>query len=176
MMKITNDKYVIKIDKFDNNNELENVLQSCTEGNLHMNNDGCNDCVNYFSVRISSDWAEHKVFGIGFGSAKMIENPYMFYWPNKNIIVIGNDFEVVGVDLKLNKICFKLTLDTVFYRFSYDKKNDYLLIFHEIGLVVIDSNGEIIVSHDKDILNDCIIDDNKIVLKFEDGTEKELII
>jgi len=64
---------------------------------------------------------------------------------------------------------FQIRLNSLFRAFSFLKKYGIILVFHEIGVIAINENGQDIWSFDEDIIENCVIDNGSLSLTFLDA-------
>lgn len=95
----------------------------------------------------------------------------MLLLPESDILLLGFNREVSGVNVKKQKIAFIIELYYLFYCFSQLKDCGLILCFHEIGVVaLVGVDGRERWRYSQDIIEDAVVAGDKLQIKFMDGS------
>jgi hypothetical protein len=174
-MQVTFGSNTVTLQVWQTKSEMLSYLSKCKAGSLVLGEDAEPE-VNFYSATVSLGWAGVSRFGVGIYSEDHGLIPSLLLQPEAEVMIIGFNREVVGINVKDGKICFKILLDSLFYTFQVLYQQKLILVFHEIGVVAITKDGKEIWRYDKDIIVDSVIEDDKLNLKFMDAPPVSLCI
>lgn len=113
-------------------------------------------------------------FGIGIISERSFIDPSFILLNDNKTIVIGFNKEINIIDILKNKISTKINLGTNFN--SLIKKNDFILILFETGVMSITETGIENWKVDRDVVVDYNLSDYYLELQFMDDNPLKISI
>jgi len=155
--------------------EMIHFLSNCGDGSILLGKDA-EQISDFYAIRVASDWEEIKSFGVGIYSEGHGLEPHLLVQPERDKLIIGFNSEVIGIDTAKKKTEFQIKLNSLFRSFTFLKKYGMILVFHEIGMIAVNENGQEIWRFDGDIIENCVIDNNSLSLTFLDSDPVELDI
>lgn len=167
-MQVTFGNNTITLQVWETKSEMLSYLSKCEAGSLLLGEDADQE-MHFYSATVRLGQAGVNCFGIGICSEGHGLTPHLLLQPDAEVMVFGFNQEVVGINVKERKINFKIPLVSLFYNFLTLNQRQLILVIHEIGVVAITEEGKEIWRYDKDIINDWVIEDDKLHLKFMDA-------
>lgn len=120
-----------------------------------------------FQVQSHVELWETAIISSGLGTM-----PKLALLDNDRKIVVGHDTWVTWIDTKDKNILSSQRIEGVFYEFIRVKKDDEIIVLHELGALRVDSNGRKIWTIDTDIVEEFLCDsDGHLVLMVMDCPE-----
>ena len=134
--------------------------------------------VEFYSILVTPEIASsfsERVIGVCAEGHGVI--PQLFLLPGQEMLIVGVDQSVFGISLRAHPAnLFMIRLDSLFRSFIHDKVCDILLVFHEIGVNAIGTNGQQFWNFSRDILADVTVRGNELTLDFMDSDRVTLDI
>jgi hypothetical protein len=122
----------------------------------------------FFSLDVRLGFSGTSEFGIGVYSEGHGLSPHLLLLPEKEELLFGLNNEIACVSVREKALVYHMSLDSLFRSFVHLKQERRVLVFHEIGLTVIDEAGNHQWSYAKDILTDCVFTKTGLELRFLD--------
>ena len=108
----------------------------------------------YYSLQLKRTGGEIGIISSGLGT-----KPSAIFDIKSNMIIVGYDLMVVGINLDSYTVMFKKALNGVFYEFILIDNEQSIIVIHELGAIRLRLTGETDWSVDTDIVYNFLIDD-----------------
>ncbi len=167
-MRISFGEHSVVLRSWETKDEMIGFLEKCDAGSILLGEDE-ELPVDFYSVAVHLGAIKLHRFGVGICSEGHGLTPQLLLQPTKNELIIGLNDEVVGVNVIEKTVDFKIGLDSLFYDFLPLDEYQTILVFHEIGVVVITEDGQEIWHYSKDIVEDYFVEKEWLHLKFMDA-------
>ena len=126
------------------------------------------DTQEFFSVIIQAAEPPLDNSGVGICSMVIGLQPEIYLQPQNRILLVGFNSTVYGVDLLDSTVAFCHELNSPFYYFAPVSMPPRILVQHEVGIVMLTEEGEVLWKFDGDIITGLQYYDNKLELQFMD--------
>jgi len=168
-MNITIGKDFLQIEKVDSRNVLLNKLKHCLKGYVTLG-DNSEQEKDFYLVKLFSQEDGSQHFGVGIISEGHGLKPNIMVNHLENSIFLGFNKEVVLFD-SLNKVVIKrYQIGSLFYKFMSLPEQNFALVVHELGIIKLEINGNIIWNYTSEIIHGLKMVDNIIELLQDDGS------
>jgi hypothetical protein len=157
----------IKFESWQTKKQMTYALAACDAGSILLGGD-IEEPREFYSVTACLEWPNTSIgyLGIGICSEGHGLLPHLLL-PSTDLFVLGFNSEAVGI--KQKKKHFGLSLGSLFCSFVFLSKENLILVFHEIGVVAINKEGQERWRYDKDVIVDRRIGEDSLELGFMDS-------
>jgi hypothetical protein len=157
----------IFVESWPDKSELVNLIADCEIGGIILDED-VEEPARYYSVTISFGWSGFPRYCIGLCCEEYGVSPGLLLDASRGIIFIGLNQRVIHFEVGSRKILGSISLDSVFHRFIRLDPLNVILVFHEIGVAALGTNGNEIWRHSADLIEDVSLSADEIRLEFMD--------
>lgn len=113
-------------------------------------------------------------FGVGICSEGHGLKPGLFPHPERERCYFGFNSQIIAVDIQERRVVWGRNLDSLFYTFLYVASERIVLGLHEIGVVALSLDGEMLWSYSRDVVTDVQISAERVRLEFMDAAPTSL--
>jgi len=153
--------------------EMIHYLSSCKAGYVILGQDA-KQYREFFSTTLFLGFSGTSSFGIGVLSEGHGLVPHVLLLPKKKELLFGLNSQAASLRVEEGSVGFRIQLDSLFRSFLHLDESETILVFHEIGVIAIDENGNEKWTYAKDILEDGFLSKGCLRLKFVDGLSVRL--
>ncbi len=154
-----------KMKNFDSKSELEEIYSREIRPKIFIESEDAS--LNQYKL-INASFVTIGLIDHSFGVPIQLEEV------KKYRILIGHENEILCVCAKLLIILWRVRLDSVFFQFKKIEEKKIFVVFEEIGVHVIDFNGNKIWSFYTDIITDFNVANSVIKIKTFDDLEMKI--
>src|SRR5713101_2027419 len=122
----------------------------------------------FFSTEVLLGFAGKDSLRVGLISEGHGLLPHLLLIPERDQLLFGFNEQVACVNVNERSVVFRIRLESLFRSFLRLKAHALILAFHEIGVTALDENGNVEWSYAKDIVEDCVLSQFHLDLKFLD--------
>lgn len=178
-MLLSFSEHAIELYTWETKSDMLNHVAKCDGGAIVLGEDAEQESEFYgavirfnYSARvdIQAQETKPKCLGIAICSEGHGLKPNLLLLPDMTM-VFGFNSEVVGISADSRQILFRLSFDTLFGSFLYLDELNTLLVFNEIGVVALTTNGIELWRYEKDVITDCLINEGKLYMNFMDSPQ-----
>jgi hypothetical protein len=168
-MRISVGDQSLKIQRWESKDEMVEAVARCEGGNIVLGLEA-EQQVDFFSVFVRAEPSGQCSFAIGICSEGHGLVPQVAVRPESLELIFGFNREVVAVRLRQREVAYRIELDCLFHTFVELPKEEMLLAVHEIGIVALAKEGQVLWRYDCEIIDGFVIHDNQMELRFMDGS------
>lgn len=168
MMQLSFLGHCIELSSYDTKEWLAAALNACPVGHLWLG-ENPDEEVGFYLARILLDCTSHRSFGIGICSQGHGLVPTMLLWREARAVVIGFNSELVAVEIPSCAVKFRQGLGSYFYSFVEHGDPKPLIVQHEIGLLALSVDGEVLWQFSQDVITGIRVDGPHLHLRFMDS-------
>lgn len=144
--------------------ELGEFLQASGGGSLLLGSEA-ESASEYHSLAIYPRGAVGGRFAVGVITQTPDLPPHLLLKPQRNLLLLGFNSEVVGIGLPERTVRFQHTCDWLFTHFLDAPAADVTLALYEVGLLALDADGRELWRKTTDILVDWKLDGDTVRLE-----------
>ena len=174
-MRLAFGEHTVEVHSWETKQALLDFLSTCEAGSVVLGAHAEQHKV-FYSAYVHLGWSGLRRFGIGVCSEGHGLVPHLFLQPERLILIVGFNSEVVAVNVQTGKIGFQFALDALFRSFVFLSQHKVMLIFHEIGVLAVSECGEELWRYDRDTIESCVISEERLRLQFLDAPPVQLSI
>jgi len=123
----------------------------------------------FFSIIVRLAEQPIESIGMGICSIGVGLQPHILPIVQAKRVFVGFNSELYAVNLSDATLAFHLELDSLFYCFVPAHLPDRILVQHEIGLVMLTADAEILWKFERDVITNQQLANGKIFLEFMDA-------
>jgi hypothetical protein len=182
-MLLSFEEHILALQSWDSRTEMEAFLTTCDEGSLVLGADA-EQHVEFHSVLIQLNECikvagEAELtpgrFGIGILSQGLGLKPHLLLIPERYELVLGFNAEIAAFNIKHRESSYRIDLNrSPFRSFVRLRELKVLLIFHEIGVLGLGEDGQVLWRHERDVITYSMIQGRRLSLHFMDASSVEI--
>lgn len=166
-MRIAFGKSEIELQTLQDEARLRALLSSCQLGSILLQGRFTKAAFYAIIVRVGrAELGDRGRFGIGLACADFGLSPMLALEPEQDRLLVGYDMDLAAIDLAKGRIVFAVQLDAPFYAIRQFHDRDWFLVFHEIGVMAVNSKGGIIWRFSRDIVQGVAFAEDSLTLSF----------
>jgi len=166
-LRISFGKNSLGIRSWETESEMISFLQHCDGGSALLGQDA-EQRAGFVSIDVQYNESPWPCFGVGMVSEGHGLSPQALLRPERQVVIIGLNKQIVGVDVDNREVCFEMDLDSLFFCFLSVDSLQIILVFHEIGVTAIKEDGSVIWQFSRDVIETWDIGDEWLSIEFVD--------
>ncbi len=168
-------KHYIELHSWETATDLKRALSTCQAGCLILG-EAAESPNAFYSLTIYLGWQGLPQFGIGLCAEEHGLKPYWLWQPTVSEVWLGFNREVVAIGLEDQQIHFRVLLDSWFHSFVRLDQYRNILVFHEIGLVALQDDGQELWRYTRDVIEEIDLQGDYLQLTFLDAPPVSLFL
>ena len=165
-MQINFHLYTASIDTWQDERDMLTHLATCELGQVILGQTA-EQKLEFYTCTFA-ELRPKRRFGIGIYSEGHGLKPGLFLHPELAQCYFGFNSQIIAVDIQQRRIVWDRKLDSLFYAFLYVASECIVLAVHEIGVVALRLEGEMLWSYSRDVVTDIQIGNGRVRLEFMD--------
>ncbi len=166
-MFVTFTENVVEVQEWSTKKELTRCLAQCDLGSILLGEDAEPEH-KFYSALVRPQTSGLHYLGIGICSEGHGLKPHLLMQPELDIILLGYNQEVTGINIKNREVAFQIKLNSLFYYFLPLKERGIVLIVQEVDVTAITDSGKELWRYGKDLITQAAVEGEKLYLNFMD--------
>ena len=169
------EEHVLSVRSWESKTAMAASLAEC-DGHILLGEDA-EQQAEFYAVMISMHYSAKKVseigpfdnFAIGVISQILGLKPHLLMIPERSKLLLGFNSQVVIFDVMRPDTYMSVSLNfSPFRSFFRLDSSELILVFHEIGVLALDFNGDVHWKHDRGVITDAMLIKEVLRLEFMD--------
>jgi hypothetical protein len=167
-MRVSNGSSTVEIRRFSQKSDLLRHLQGNDDFLLFESPEQEQE---FYSIVIQPNFIGTKVGkrAIGICSEGQGISPELLPLPENHLLLVGFNDRVVGVNSESREVAFEHKLKSLFWSFAKIPSRSLILVFYEIGVKAITTDGQELWDYSRDLLTSAFTEGDALTLSFSDS-------